>query len=448
MSDSSNMVIKSSDLASHLKNDTRVKVSGCDIDGIARGKIMSTEKFLKAAEEGFGFCNVTFGWDMHDKTYDPNVFPNKTRETAYPDILARPDLSSLRRIPWDDNVPHFLLDFYTPDTNKPYPFCPRALLKRVVKQCEKAGYMPFCGMEYEFFNFKETPETLASKQGQDLKQLTPGMFGYSLLRPTLNQSYFNSIYSSCLSYRIPIEGFHTETGPGVYEAALAYTDALEMADRAHLFKTAAKQIGMQYGIMPSFMAKPHSNLPGCSGHIHFSLKSISTKESVFEMKETEDSINKICRQFIAGILTALPSLLPLFAPTVNSYKRLVENYWAPTTTSYGLQNRTSAIRLIPPSRIEFRVPGADVNPYLAIAGCLAAGVWGIENELELKDVPVQRLPGDLKEATIKMLEEGSVARKVLGDEFIEHFGGTRVAEWKEWCGTVTAWERIRYMETV
>ncbi|KAI9094691.1 glutamine synthetase/guanido kinase [Phlyctochytrium arcticum] len=440
------------DLVEILKNTTRVKVSGSDIDGIARGKIMDKNKFLSSLKDGFGFCNVAFNWDMHDKVYDHDLFPQTTpREISFADILARPDYKTLRCIPWEKDMPHVLVDFLKVD-GTPYPVCPRGLLKRMIKRCGDAGYSAYCGMEFEFFNFQESSESFHGKRGDDLTPLTKGMFGYSLHRPAANADYFAAIYDLCYQYRIPIEGLHTETGPGVYEAALCYAPALEMADRAHLFKSAVKQIAIPYKIIPSFMAKPSHDLPGCSGHIHISLKGLDGKP-LFDVQEAtekggEPTINAPLQHFVAGILTALPTMLPFFAPTINSYKRLVENYWAPTQNTYGVQDRIAAIRIIAPSRIEFRVPGADVNPYIAIAGLLGAGMWGIENKLDLSKVKTETLPKDLKIATDRMVAKDSIARQVIGDEFIDHFGGTRLNEWKQWCQTVTSWERLRYMETV
>ncbi|KAI8914864.1 glutamine synthetase [Powellomyces hirtus] len=442
-----------------LKDDFRVRVSGCDIDGIPRGKTITKAKFLKSLEEGFGFCNVAFGWDMLDKTYDESVGV----ERGYSDLIAKLDTSTLRRIPWDHQTPHFLFDFMDPVSRQAFANCPRGLLKRAIAQCNELGFEPLCGMEFEFFNFKETPDTLATKNGVNLTPLTQGMFGYSLLRPSMNQDFFNQIYDQCREYGIPIEGFHTETGPGVFEAALEYAPALQMADRAHLFKTAAKQIGLRHGVIASFMAKPWNDLPGTSGHIHFSLANLTTGKNAFVPENDEEELGSVMRSFVAGLLEALPSIMPLLAPTINSYKRLVENYWAPVTVSYGIENRTSAIRIITPptcpksaTRLELRVPGADVNPYLAIGACLAAGIHGVKKKLVPKFPPMtgndpagaERLPRTLKEATDKMMAKGSVAREILGDAFVEHFGKTRLHEWKQWETAVTNWEVKRYMETV
>lgn len=426
--------------------DNRVKIAGADIDGIARGKVISADKFKKIIKSGMGFCDVVFGWDCLDKLYS---FETKT---DFSDICAIPDLNTFRRIPWEGDMPFFILDFYSQD-KKLLEFAPRSVLKKIVGQLN--GFTALAGMEYEWYNFKETSSSLQKLKGVGLEPLTAGMFGYSITRTGLNQDYFTDIFESCAKFNIPIEGIHTETGPGVYEVALEYTDILEMADRSHLFKTSVKSIAQRHGITACFMAKPHANLPGCSGHIHFSLKNLKTGKNEFS-STVENHLCSSMKVAVAGLLYTLPSMMAIYAPTINSYKRLVENYWAPVTVSFGFENRTSSLRIICPpycepdaTRIEIRVPGADVNPYLALAAILGSVLYGIENNLELNIEPSvkdkvrltgERLPRNLKEATNKMAEENSPARKILGNIFVDHYCATRYHECKEWDQAITNWE--------
>ncbi len=250
----------------------RVKVACSDIDGVLRGKMLHKDKFFAAAEPppsgGFGFCDVVFGWDSGDQCYDNTTLTGW--QHGFPDALARLDLATMRRVPWDDGVPFFLGEFVAAD-GSPHGACPRQALKRVLARAARLGLQPMCGMEFEWFNFLETPQSWADKRGVGPTPLTPGMFGYSLLRTNANRGFFNALMDDMLAFGVPIEGLHTETGPGVYEAAIAFSEALEQADRAILFKTGAKEIGARFGIMPSFMAKWNAQLPGCSGHIHQSL---------------------------------------------------------------------------------------------------------------------------------------------------------------------------------
>lgn len=201
-------------LEEKLSGDTRVKVAGVDVDGILRGKIMSRTKFMSAVKHGgFGFCSVAFGWDMHDRTYDtPSVISNS--DNGFEDIEARIDLDSFRRIPWEDNQAFFLLKFYHSDGRR-LPPDPRGLLESKLEQLAEEGHVAIAGLELEFFNYLETPSTIAKKAGHGLVPLTPGNFGYSILRPNAAQSksYFTSIYDTALKFDCPIEGWHTETGP-------------------------------------------------------------------------------------------------------------------------------------------------------------------------------------------------------------------------------------------
>ncbi|NUP07564.1 MAG: glutamine synthetase [Polyangiaceae bacterium] len=434
----------------------KVKVAITDIDGILRGKYLHKEKFLSAMSGGFGFCNVVFGWDAADVCYDNVRYTGW--HTGYPDALARVDTTTYRRVPWDGNVPFFLGDFQD-EAGAPLPVCPRSLLKGVLEKARALGFSAKAGLEFEWFNFKETSASLADKKYVDPSPMTPGMFGYSILRMSQNLPFFNALMDELAAFRVPIEGLHTETGPGVLEAAILYSDALEAADRAVLFKTGSREIGQRFGIMPSFMAKWNDKLPGCSGHTHLSLW--KDGENAFFDPTDPHRMSATMKSFVAGLLKALPQILPLFAPTVNSYKRLVDGYWAPTKPTWGIDNRTVAVRVIPGSakstRIEFRVPGSDINPYLAVAGAIAAGLWGVEHKLTLEEAPVvgsayaestvARLPRNLHQATIQM-EQSRHAPELLSEAFVEHFVATRHWEWQTFQDAVTDWETRRYFEII
>ena len=436
----------------------KVKVAVTDIDGILRGKYLHKSKFLSALDSGFGFCNVVFGWDSSDACYDNVRYTGW--HSGYPDVQVRIDPATHRKVPWDGDVPFFLGDFVKEDGSG-LGICPRQLLKSVIARLGEAGYTAAVGMEFEWFNFKETPQSLAAKNFVAMESLTPGMFGYSVLRMSQNQPYFAALMDELRHFDVPIEGLHTETGPGVFEAAILYSDALEAADRAVLFKSGAKEIGHRFGIMPSFMAKWNSQLPGCSGHIHQSLWNKTGGKNLFYSERDPLKMSAEFRSFVAGQLLCLPEILPFFAPTVNSYKRLVDGFWAPTKATWGIDNRTVACRVIGGSakstRLETRVPGSDVNPYLAIAASLASGFYGIEQGLELKDEPVVgnaykekkavRFPRNLLEAT-GMLAESKIARTLFGDEFVDHYVRTRVWEWRQFQDSVTDWELKRYFEII
>lgn len=428
----------------------KVKVAITDIDGILRGKYLHKDKFISALEGGFGFCNVVFGWDSGDVAYEGMDFTGW--HTGYPDAEARLDPASFRKVPWDRDVPFLLGDF-------DLDICPRNLLKRVQRQSEKAGFQANFGQEFEWFNFRETTEDLNARNFQEPEPLTPGMFGYSLLRMARNSDFLNELYDQMYRFNVPIEGLHTETGPGVLEAAILYAGALESADRAVLFKSGVKEIGLRHGIMPTFMAKISEKLPGCSGHLHQSLW--DGKRNLFFDDKRPHKMSALMESYIAGLLHCLPHVLPMYAPTINSFKRLVEGAWAPTTLTWAIDNRTTCIRALPggskSTRIELRVVGSDANPYLAHAASLASGLYGIRHKLKLKQKPTAGngyrdlsngiLPSNLWMAT-QAMKGSEVAEELFGKGFVKHFTGTREWEWKQHAKAVTDWEYKRYFEII
>ncbi|HET6995432.1 MAG TPA: glutamine synthetase family protein [Chitinophagaceae bacterium] len=436
----------------------KVKLAIADIDGILRGKYISTEKFLSVVDNGMGFCDVIYGWDAGDVTYDNVKYTGW--HTGYPDAPAVVDINSFRKIPWENDVPFFLCELKD-EKGKSANVCPRQLLKRILNEANQQGYSPIFSQEFEWFNFAETPQSANDKHFRNLTPLTPGMFGYSILRSSLENPYFSDLFELLNKFGVPIEGLHTETGPGTYEAAIVYTDILEAADRAVLFKTAVKEIAYRHGILATFMAKINENLPGCGGHIHQSLWDKPGKKNLFYNERDKMKMSELMKSYVAGQLYCLPYILPLFAPTVNSYKRLVEGAWAPTTLTWGVDNRTVALRILSgssrSSRLETRVPGSDVNPYLAMAGCLAAGIYGIKNKLKLKqaatvgngyrDYSNGVLPATLIEATLQM-KHSKIARELFGEIFVDHFTQTREWEWKQHLKAVTDWEYKRYFEVI
>ena len=442
----------------------KVKVACSDIDGILRGKYLHRDKFLGAAEPypggGFGFCDVVFGWDAHDRCYDNAQVTGW--QHGFPDALARLDLDTARHVPWDGGVPFFLGEFVNAD-GTPFAVCPRQTLKRVLKRAEKLGLMPMAGMEFEWFNFAETPNSWAAKQGVAPTTITPGMFGYSLLRMADQREFFNALMDEMAAFRVPIEGLHTETGPGVYEVAIAFSEALEQADRAILFKTGAREIGKRYGIMPSFMAKWSQSLPGCSGHIHQSLSDGTGdgKKNLFFDANSPRRMSPLFESYLAGQVHCLMEFAPMFWPTINSYKRLVDGFWAPVKPTWGMDNRTASFRVIAGSpkatRLETRCPGADVNPYLAMAAVIAAGLHGVEQGLKLTAPPitgtnqgaddVPRAPRSLIRST-QVFRQSAIARDWLGDTFVDHFAATREWEHRQWQDAVTDWELKRYFEII
>lgn len=437
---------------------TKVKFAFTDIDGVLRGKLISIPKLMDVLEHGCGFCDVVFGWDCNDTLYE-NADAVTGWRTGFPDQVCHIDIATMRLIPWQQDIPFFLADFSKAPAGE--IACPRTLLQRIARQATDAGFVPRFAQEFEWFNFNETPTSLSEKNYSHPTPVTPGMFGYSVLRTSQNFTFVNILFDQLTALGVPIEGLHTETGPGVYEAAIAHDTVLAAADKAVLFKNAVKELATGFGMMASFMAKWNRVLPGCSGHLHQSLWNSHDGQNLFADASQPMGMSKLMQHYIAGQLYCLPHIMPMYAPTVNSYKRLVSGAWAPTTVSWGYENRTTAIRAIAPyakaTRVEMRVPGADSNPYLAMAAALASGLYGIANQLPLQ-MPgtvgnayaapqLPQLPNHLQQAT-EAMQHSPLAHAMFGKAFVEHFAQTRLHECALAQDAEENWEIKRYFEII
>jgi len=420
----------------------KIKLGIFDVDGIMRGKYINIKKFESALEKGFGFCDVVFGWDTADELYDQ---PTVTGwHTGFPDAPAKIDVGTFRKIPWEPGTALFIADFESPE-NIPYPACPRQLCKTVLHKADAMGYKVKSAFEYEFFLFDETPHTVREKKYENLAPFTPGMFGYSILRSSVHSELYHDLIDTCREMDMELEGVHTETGPGVLEACISVDSGLAAADKAALFKTFAKVLVQRRELMATFMAKWSPDYPGQSGHLHQSLW-YKDGSNAFYHDTKALHMSDTFRHYLAGQLRLLPEVLPMIAPTVNSYTRMIKGFWAPTHSNWGLDNRTCAIRVIPGSpkshRLEYRIAAADGNPYLVLAASIACGLYGIEHKLELPPGVVgnaydletspenAKLPETLKKSTASF-HQSSVMRELFGDEWVDHFSLTR--KWEAQC---------------
>ena len=438
-------------------NIQNIKLAVTDLDGVLRGKYVSASKFLSALEKGFGFCDVVFGWDSADELYAEDSFTGWER--AFPDAWATVDPASCRSLPLESApCALFLADFSDDDAAS---VCPRSVLKRVLELGRDLGYSARAAAEFEFFLFDETPNSVREKGYRQLQPMTPGMFGYSVLRNSTHEDIYHQLLSMAEQMGMPLEGLHTETGPGVLEAAMEHQDALRAADNATLFKTFTKVLAQQQGLMATFMARWSSELPGQSGHIHMSLKERGGDSAFFDA-DKPDNMSDTMRWFVGGQQALMPELLCMVAGTCNSYTRLVPGFWAPTAASWGVDNRTCAIRAISGSansqRVEYRVAAADINPYLALAAALGSGFWGIKHQIEPDPAysgnayegrfpKARQLPGNLREAAAR-LRRSSAARELFGETFVNHYAYTREWEAAEQHKAVTDWQLSRYFEII
>ena len=434
---------------------THVKLGVFDIDGILRGKYMSRSKFESSLESGFGFCDVVLGWDSKDQLYDNVRYTGW--HTGYPDANVRVLPESCRALPWEEPGLFFLGEF----AGAAEQVCPRAVLRRVLERAHKLGYSAYAGFEYEFFVFKETPDSVREKNFRDLKPIAPDYFGYSVIRNSVWSEFYRSLLDLGEKMDFPIEGLHEETGPGVIEAAIGVDSALSAADKAALFKTFCKVHAQRQGLMATFMAKWSKDWPGQSGHIHLSLKDASGKPVFFDAAQPF-TMSETMRWFIGGQQKLMPELLAMVSPTVNSYTRLIPGFWAPTDSAWSVDNRTCALRVIAGSeksqRVEYRVAAADANPYIILAAALGSGLWGIENRVEPDPVvegnAYERkfperlaLPRTLWEAA-QRLKASRMAHDWFGEEFVHHFAASREWEEREFRRHITDWELARYFEII
>jgi glutamine synthetase len=432
-----------------------IKIGVFDGDGVMRGKYLARDKFLTALDRNLGFCDVILGWDSNDQLFDNTAFTGW--HTAYPDAAVRILSATRREIPFEPKTLLFLGEF----AGRAESVCPRGTLRRVLERAARMGYLVYAAAEFEFFLFEETPHSIREKGYRQLKTMTPGAFGYSLLRASVHSDLYQELLDLAQAMRFPIEGLHTETGPGVLEAALSYCEALEAADRAALFKTFAKVLAQRHGLMATFMAKWSNSVPGQSGHLHISLGG-NDGQSIFHDASKPHEMSDAMRWFVGGQQALMPELLSMVACTVNSYSRLVPGYWAPTAATWGVENRTTALRVIrggPSSqRIEYRIAAADINPYVALAAAIGSGLWGIENRIEpdaaiegnaytLQHPPHRRLPATLYEAA-ERLAASEAARALFGDAFVEQHAATRQWEEREFRKAITDWELARYFEII
>jgi glutamine synthetase len=434
---------------------THIKVGLFDIDGVMRGKYMSKEKFFSSLDNGFAFCDVVLGWDSKDQLYDNVTYTGW--HTGYPDAPVRIIPDSCRSVPFEGDMLLFIAEF----SDEAEKICPRGTLQRIIRKAGDMGFNATAAFEYEFFLFNETPDSVREKAYKNLNPISPDFFGYSMIRNSVHAELYHDLLKLCEDMDMPVEGLHTETGPGVLEAALAHDSAGIAADKAALFKTFVKIWAQRNNMMATFMAKWSGDLPGQSGHIHISLTNTDGSSAFFDA-DKQYNMSDTQRHFLAGQQRLMPEFLSMISPTVNSFSRMVPGVWAPLDATWGVENRTTALRLIPGTaksqRLEYRLGAADANPYIALAAALASGLYGIEhkfeplpqvkgNAYEQKHPEELTLPATLFEAA-GSLKQSKAAKELFGEEFVAHYAASREWEEREYRKHVSDWELSRYFEII
>ena len=423
-----------------------VVVAFTDMQGRLMGKRLHGEFFVEeAAEHGIEGCDYLLALEME---MDPVPgYALASWDQGYSDFRLAPDFATLRRIPWLDGTALVLADVLNHDGSDVKP-SPRQVLKAQVERAEALGYTPMFGSELEFFLLKESYEEAHAKHYRDLTPSVPYILDYHILAATYDEPLIRQIRNGMHGAGIRVETSKGEAWPGQHEINFRYSDAVAMADNHVIYKNGAKEIAHLNGCSVTFMAKPDHTWIGSSCHIHSSLWR--------DGKNAFEGESDVFKQYLAGQISVLKELAVFVAPTINSYKRFAAGSWAPTTLAWGHDNRTCGFRIVGHGqalRTETRIPGGDVNPYLAFAALIAAGLHGIENELELPpplegnayESDAERFPHSLREA-IAALEEGSVGRQALGDEVVDHYLNYARTEQRLFDEVVTCYERERMFE--
>ena len=422
-----------------------------DMQGRLQGKRFAAEHFVEdVLAHGTEGCNYLLAVDVEMNTV--GGYAMSSWDTGYGDFVMAPDLSTLRRTTWHPGTALVLADVEWEDGTAVAP-SPRQVLKRQVDRLAEHGWTAFVGTELEFMLFDETYESASAKRYAGLSPANQYNGDYSILGTSRVEPILRAIRHGMRDAGLNVESAKGECNFGQHEIAFKYDDAIRTCDNHSVYKTGAKEIAAQQGAALTFMAKYDAH-EGNSCHIHLSLRT-ADGDPVFA-GDRDGGVSTVFEHFLAGQLAALREMTYLFAPNINSYKRYQPDSFAPTAVKWGRDNRTCALRVIghgPSLRFENRVPGGDVNPYLAVAGMIAAGLYGIENELPLEApftgnayaADAEQVPQLLSDAAT-LFQHSDLARKAFGDDVVDHYANAARVELAAFNAAVTDWERVRGFE--
>jgi glutamine synthetase len=427
-----------------------------DMQGRLVGKRVTGRFFAdEVAGDGAHACSYLLAVDVDMEPHPGYALTSWA--TGYHDLWLRPDLSTLRRLPWLERTALVLCDVCD-EAGRPVPESPRQILQGQVERARERGYTAMVASELEFYIFRDTYEQARRKHYHDLDPYGKYIEDYHILQGTKEEWLVRQIRNGLEGAGVPVEYSKGEWGPGQHEINLRYTTPVEMADRHTIYKHAAKEIAALNHVSVTFMAKWRADLAGSSFHLHSSLwDGDGQRPLFFEQGATPLGMSPTFRRYLGGQLAGARQLAYLFAPYVNSYKRYVAGTFAPIMVVWSHDNRTCGFRVVGEGRslrVENRIPGADANPYLAFAATIAAGLWGIERKLEppamfrgdaykVEDAP--RVPGTLREA-VGEFERSEIARWAFGDRVVEHYLHTGRLEQQVFDRAVTCWELHRNFE--
>jgi glutamine synthetase len=424
-----------------------VVVAFTDMQGRLMGKRVDAEYFMESAARGEAVegCNYLLAVDMDMDPVPGYAMANW--ESGYGDFDMIPDFNTLRKIPWLEGTALVLSDVAWHDRSPVKP-SPRQVLRAQIERAKAMGFEPMVGTELEFYLMKETFAEAHAKNYSNLTPSVPYILDYHVLATSYDEPFIRAVRKGMKEAGIKVESSKGEAWPGQQEINFHFSDALTMADNHVIYKNGIKEMAQQHGCSVTFMAKPDHRWIGSSCHIHSSL----WKDS----RNTFDGESDTFKRYLAGHIAYAAEIGIFLAPNINSYKRYAAASWAPTTLAWGHDNRTCGFRIVGHGqqlRTESRLPGADVNPYLAIAALIAAGLHGIEEKLELGpaftgnayESDVQRFPHALRDA-ITALEKGKMVRKAFGDDVVDHYLNYARTEQSQFDKVVTGYERERLYE--
>ncbi len=430
-----------------------------DMQGRLMGKRFHVQHFIESAVTETHCCNYLLATDLEMAT--PDGYASTSWSSGYGDYIMKPDMSTLRLTPWAQGAAMVLCDVIDHHTLEDVPHSPRAILKAQVARLESMGMQCMAATELEFFVYRETFEQAREKKYQSLTLSSPYNEDYHIFQTAKEEGFMRPLRNQLFDAGIPIECTKGEAEAGQAELNIRYSDALDMADNHSVAKHATKEIALAANCSVSFLAKVQENLTGSSSHVHQSLRTLDGKPVFFD-PDAKHGMSQTMKHYLAGQLAYARDTTVFLAPYINSYKRFAAGTFAPTHIVWSIDNRTAGFRIVAPGssnvRVECRVGGSDLNPYLAMAAQIAAGIAGIEQKLELPDaydgdaysvdelaVKVDQIPGNLRDAT-QALHGSTMLRQAMGDEVIDHY--VRAAKWEqeEFDRVVTQYEINRGFE--
>jgi glutamine synthetase len=444
------------DLKSRVADGSIDTVLVCfvDIQGRLTGKRFHGVNFVETSFEETHCCNYLLATDLEMAT--PDGYASTSWEMGYGDYVMKPDLSTIRPVPWLDGTAMVLCDVLDHHTHQPVPHSPRAILKKQIARLEALGFEAKMATELEFFLFEKSLDDIRKSDFRDMQPISGYNEDYNIFQTTKEEDVMRPIRNHLFAAGLPIENTKGEAEAGQAELNIRYAPALDCADHHSIAKHAIKEIAWQNGRAATFLPKWHKDRVGSSSHVHQSLW--KNDNAAFFDKSAKHGMSEVMSHYMAGLIEYSPDYTFFLAPYVNSYKRFSKGTFAPTKTVWSVDNRTAGFRLCGENtkgvRVECRIGGSDLNPYLAQAVMIAAGIKGIEEKMELapattgdvyEDAKAADIPQTLRAAT-ETLRGSQFLREALGDDVVDHY--TRAAEWEqeEFDRAVTDWEIKRGFE--